>query len=93
MTEPGEYSDVEYVFEPHSAALPDLREYLAALWERRQFMVELARADLRSTSLEHRARQHLERARPAVPGRHLLLPLHRPPRRRPTGRTRRSCRC
>lgn len=44
----GEYSDVEYVFEPHSATLPDLREYLAALWERRQFMVELARSDLRS---------------------------------------------
>jgi teichoic acid transport system permease protein len=43
-----EYSDVEYVFEPHSATLPDLREYLAALWDRRQFMVELARSDLRS---------------------------------------------
>lgn len=48
MTEVGEYSDVEYVFEPHSTELPDLREYLAALWSRRQFMVELARADLRS---------------------------------------------
>ena len=48
MTEQGKYSDVEYVFEPHSATLPDLREYVGALWERRQFMVELARADLRS---------------------------------------------
>jgi ABC-type polysaccharide/polyol phosphate export permease len=47
-TEPGAYSDVEYVFEPHSPALPDLREYAHSLWERRQFMVELARADLRS---------------------------------------------
>jgi teichoic acid transport system permease protein len=47
-TEPGQYSDVVYVFEPHSPALPDLREYAAALWERRQFMMELARADLRS---------------------------------------------
>ncbi len=47
-TEPGQYSDVEYVFEPHSPALPDLREYAAALWDRRQFMMELARADLRS---------------------------------------------
>lgn len=44
----GQYSDVEYVFEPHSASLPDLREYVAALWERRQFMVELARSDLHS---------------------------------------------
>ena len=49
MTEPGEYSDVEYVFEPHSRTLPDLRQYVAALWERRQFMVELARADLRTS--------------------------------------------
>ena len=48
MTEPDKYSDVEYVFEPHSSALPDMREYVAALWERRQFMVELARADLRT---------------------------------------------
>jgi teichoic acid transport system permease protein len=48
MTEPGEYSDVEYVFEPHSAAMPDLREYVGALWDRRQFMIELARADLRT---------------------------------------------
>ena len=42
------YSDVEYVFEPHSSTMPDIREYLRALWERRQFMAELARADLRS---------------------------------------------
>jgi teichoic acid transport system permease protein len=48
MTEPGKYSDVEYVFEPHSTALPDLREYVRSLWERRQFMVALARADLRT---------------------------------------------
>ena len=33
-----DYSDVEYVFEPHAATLPDVREYLEALWERRQFM-------------------------------------------------------
>jgi ABC-type polysaccharide/polyol phosphate export permease len=48
MTEASEYSNVEYVFEPHAASLPNLREYVAALWERRRFMVELARADLRS---------------------------------------------
>lgn len=47
MSGPGEYSDVEYVFEPHSPALPDLSQYFAALWDRRQFMIELARADLR----------------------------------------------
>jgi teichoic acid transport system permease protein len=45
---PGEYSDEVYVFEPHSPALPDLSKYFAALWERRQFMIELARADLRT---------------------------------------------
>jgi teichoic acid transport system permease protein len=49
MTEQVEYSNVEYVFEPHSTALPDIRDYLAALWERRAFMVELASADLRTT--------------------------------------------
>jgi len=42
------YSDVEYVFEPHSRTLPDLREYVAALWDRRQFMKELANSDLRT---------------------------------------------
>ncbi len=32
------YSDVEYVFEPHSRSLPDLREYAWAIWDRRYFM-------------------------------------------------------
>jgi teichoic acid transport system permease protein len=42
------YSDVEYVFEPHSSTIPDIREYAQALWARRHFMAELARADLRT---------------------------------------------
>ena len=42
------YSDAVYVFEPHSATLPPVRDYLRALWERRQFMHELAIADLRT---------------------------------------------
>ena len=48
MTTPREYSDVEYVFEPHSPVMPDLRKYVGALWQRRQFMVALADADLRA---------------------------------------------
>jgi teichoic acid transport system permease protein len=44
-----EYSDVEYVFEPHSSTIPNVREYLKALWARREFMEALARADLRAT--------------------------------------------
>lgn len=44
----GSYSNVEYVFEPHAATLPVLRDYLDALYGRRQFMVALAKADLRS---------------------------------------------
>jgi ABC-type polysaccharide/polyol phosphate export permease len=44
-----EYSDVEYVFEPHSSTMPNIREYVKALWARRQFMEALARADLRAT--------------------------------------------
>jgi teichoic acid transport system permease protein len=43
-----QYSNVEYVFEPHSSTLPDIREYVQALWARRQFMRELVRADLRT---------------------------------------------
>ena len=48
MSAVSEYSDVEYVFEPHSATTPDIREYLRSLWDRRVFMVELARADRRT---------------------------------------------
>lgn len=48
VTPARDYSDVEYVFEPHSPAMPNLREYAAALWERRRFMVALAGADLRA---------------------------------------------
>jgi teichoic acid transport system permease protein len=48
MTTVGAYSDAEYVFEPHSRNMPDVRKYVAALWTRRQFLVELARADLRA---------------------------------------------
>ena len=39
------YSDVEYVFEPHSAEMPALRPYLSDLWERRSFIGEMARAE------------------------------------------------
>jgi teichoic acid transport system permease protein len=48
MTAVSQYSDLEYVFEPHSNALPNVREYLRALWDRRQFMRELASSDLRT---------------------------------------------
>jgi teichoic acid transport system permease protein len=41
-------SSVEYVFEPHSSTMPPLRDYLSALWDRRAFLVEIAKADLRT---------------------------------------------
>lgn len=41
------YSDVEYVWEPHEARLPPLREYLQDAWDRRYFVVAFAKADLR----------------------------------------------
>jgi ABC-type polysaccharide/polyol phosphate export permease len=44
-----EYSDVVYVFEPNTKALPPLREYLSDLWARRKFMIELARAESRGS--------------------------------------------
>lgn len=47
MTTARAYSDVEYVFTPHARTLPDVRAYLAALWERRQFIKALAEANLR----------------------------------------------
>jgi teichoic acid transport system permease protein len=45
---PGSYSNVEYVFEPHSSRMPDVREYVESLADRRAFMVALARSDLKS---------------------------------------------
>lgn len=44
-----EYSDVVYVFEPNTKALPPLREYLQSLWDRRRFMVALAKAETRGS--------------------------------------------
>ena len=41
------YSDIEYVFEADAPTSTPLVPYLRALWERRQFMLELARAELR----------------------------------------------
>jgi ABC-type polysaccharide/polyol phosphate export permease len=41
------YSDTEYVYEANGPASTPLMPYLGALWGRRRFMLELARADLR----------------------------------------------
>ena len=48
MTATGEYSNVEYVFEPHASTMPNIREYVEALWARRQFIAKLAQSDLRT---------------------------------------------
>jgi teichoic acid transport system permease protein len=42
------YSDIEYVFEPHGATSTPILPYVRALWERREFMLAHARAELRS---------------------------------------------
>ncbi len=42
-----EYSDIEYVFEPHDRSLPDVRKYLQGVWDRRAFMIANAKADLK----------------------------------------------
>lgn len=47
MAAAGAASSVEYVFEPARTDVPKLKEYVEALWERREFMKELARADLK----------------------------------------------
>jgi ABC-type polysaccharide/polyol phosphate export permease len=41
------YSEIEYVFEAGGSASTPLVPYVKAVWERRRFMVELARAELR----------------------------------------------
>lgn len=40
------------VYEPTASGLPELRPYLARLWERRAFMLHLARTDLKSKHYE-----------------------------------------
>jgi teichoic acid transport system permease protein len=42
-----DYSDVEYVFEPHSKTRPPVGEYVRELWARRDFIAALAKSDLR----------------------------------------------
>ena len=44
-----EYSDVEYVFEPHGSTQIPLHEYLRDLWERRRFVQALADAELKGS--------------------------------------------
>ena len=60
-----EYSDVEYVFEPHSSTMPDVREYVKALWAAPAVHARARPCRLAHRSDTHRAGQHLERAQPA----------------------------
>lgn len=41
------YSGVEYVFEPHARTLPPVGPYLRDAWDRRHFVVAMAKANLR----------------------------------------------
>ncbi|MEO6629811.1 MAG: ABC transporter permease [Aquihabitans sp.] len=43
-----DYSDVEYVFEPHDNSMPNAREYFQSIWDRRDFIKANARAELQS---------------------------------------------
>lgn len=43
-----EFTAERHVYEPHPIGLPPLRPYGRALWRRRQFIFELARANLRA---------------------------------------------
>jgi teichoic acid transport system permease protein len=42
-----QYSEVEYIFEPHSKTRPRLHDYVRELWNRRPFMAALAKAEVR----------------------------------------------
>jgi teichoic acid transport system permease protein len=46
---PFEPTGIVHVFQPGGTDLPPLREYVRSLWERRAFLVELSKADLRGT--------------------------------------------
>ena len=48
MTAADDFTAEHHVYEPHKVGLPPLRPYLRAMWERRQFAVELARTQLRA---------------------------------------------
>jgi teichoic acid transport system permease protein len=39
-----------HVYEPHKAGLPPLRAYVSELWRRREFAVEMARAQVRASN-------------------------------------------
>ena len=41
------YSDVEYVFKPHDNSLPEAREYIQSVWDRRDFIREMASANVK----------------------------------------------
>lgn len=41
------YSDVEFHFTANTSAMPDVRRYLKDCWDRRHFVVAMAKADLR----------------------------------------------
>jgi ABC-type polysaccharide/polyol phosphate export permease len=44
-----EYSDVEQTFEAHTTQRMPVRQYIQELWERREFIRAIAKADLRGT--------------------------------------------
>lgn len=44
----GTYSNIVYVWQPHTPELPPLRPYLDSLWSRRHLMKAMSDADLRS---------------------------------------------
>lgn len=39
-----------HVYEPHKAGLPPLKEYFKELWRRREFAIEMSRAQIRATN-------------------------------------------
>jgi teichoic acid transport system permease protein len=45
-----EYLGEFHVYEPHKAGLPPLKQYFRELWRRREFAIEMSRAQIRSTS-------------------------------------------
>ena len=45
-----EFTTTHHVYEPHSAGIPPLRNYVRELWKRREFASELSKATMRGAN-------------------------------------------
>ena len=49
---PPDWAVETHVYEPHTVGLPPIRQYLAEVWRRRQFALEMSRTNIRAQHLD-----------------------------------------